>query len=316
MKKTFVRDYFEITNLGFGAWAIGGGSYGNVNKQQAFETLDAYLACGGNLIDTAQGYAKSEELIGEYLKEKGLTNKVIIATKSPAGDTMDTVCQIENDVNTALKKLNRDYIDIYYLHSPPEEDEVIEKALDVLEKLKKEGKIRAIGASIKGVDVTDSVVELCKKYIDTGKVDVIQLVYSIFRQKTVSILDYAKEHGVAIVGRTALESGFLTGKFTKDHQFEKDDHRNRWNDGKEYIFEQAEELKNEMLKNNWDDNLLSLALRFAIKPTGITSTIVGAKSAEQMQGIVNAFEKGEISNKIERILIDKYFALNDKFNTV
>ncbi len=315
MEKTNVKDIFEITKLGFGAWAIGGASYGNVEEEQASGTLKAYLNAGGNFIDTAQGYAQSEKIIGDFLSENKLTNNVIIATKTFAGSSLDNIAQIETTLNQSLKKLKRDYIDLFYLHSPPEEDEVINKALSVLKELKRQGKIRAIGASIKGVDVTDDTVKLCKKYIDTGDVDAIQLVYSVFRQKNAEIFNYAKENNVAIIGRTSLESGFLTGKFSAGYQFDKDDHRNRWNENKEYIIKEAINLKEIMLNNNWDDSLLSLALRFAIIPEAINSTIVGAKNKTQIDDIIKAFKKGNLNYNTEHYLTENYRDLNDNFNT-
>ncbi len=305
----------EISKLGFGAWAIGGVHYGSVAMDDIFAVLDVYREKGGNFIDTAQSYGESEKVLGMYLKERDATNSVIIATKSDAGEELNSLDRLEKAVYDSLEKLQREYIDIYYLHSPPSDAAVMDKALHVLEKFKAQGIIKAIGASIKGVDVTDDTVKMTKEYIDSKRVDVIQLAYSIFRQKNAQMFDYAYENNVAIVGRTSLESGFLTGKFQKNNEFVQNDHRNRWGERKNFFVEHADELKELMLKNNWDNSLLSLSLRFAIVPTAITSTIVGAKNKDQMEEIFTAFEKISLQNEILYELKKKYAHLNDNFNT-
>ncbi len=315
MEKTTIKNIFDVTKLGFGAWAIGGGSYGHVDHSDATSAIDRYIAEGGNFIDTAEIYGQSEEILGEYLEQKGIKNDVVIATKSFAGSELSTVADIETALLNSLRKLRREYVDIFYLHNPPEDDETINEALTLLEKFKSAGKIRAIGASIKGVDVTDSTVSLSKKYIDTGRVDVLQLVYSIFRQKNHDVFDYALQHNVGIVARTSLESGFLTGKFSTDHKFVKGDHRNRWVGNFEYIADSAKNLSDRMFEKDWEDSLLSLALRFTCSPTAVTSTIVGAKDAVQMDEIIKAYKKGSLPGEVISELKNSYYRLNNSFNT-
>ena len=97
-----------------------------------------------------------------------------------------------------------------------------------MEQLKTEGKIRAIRTSIKGPNVTQHTADLCRQYVYTGKVDVLQLVYSIFRQSNAQIFEQARQAGVGIIARTVLESGFLTGKYNSQSLFLEGDHRRRW----------------------------------------------------------------------------------------
>lgn len=303
----------EVMNLGFGAWAIGGQDYGTVRKEDAFDALDCYFENGGNFIDTAQGYGFSEQLIGEYLLERNA--QPIIATKTHAGSDMESLDEIETRLDQSLKKLKRDYVDIYYLHSPSSEVEVIEKSLEIMNDLKSKGKILAVGASIKGVDVTNDTVELSRTYIDTDKVDVIQMVYSILRQKNSNIFQYAYDHNVAIVTRTSLESGFLTGKYGVNTVFDSTDHRCRWNGRIEDIMMEVETLQGRMLENQWDNNLISLALRFARNPKNITSTIIGAKNRTQMQHLLDSFNKPNLSEPVIAELVESYRNQNERFNT-
>ncbi|MFI3209223.1 MAG: aldo/keto reductase [Eubacteriales bacterium] len=283
-----------ISKLGFGAWAIGGGAYGGVAVTDANEALDYYLSQGGNFIDTAQMYANSEEIIGNFLQDSEYKNDVVIATKTPCGDGMNTVNLIESELDKSLKKLKRNYVDLYYFHSPSEDDETIAAGLEVMKSLKAKGKIRTIGASIKGVNVTDETVELCRRYIDTKEIDAIQLVYSIFRQKNKEIFSYAQDNNVALIGRTSLESGFLTGKYRKGHVFAEGDHRVRWSASVDEIMDEVQKIEKKYIGKH-DDSMTSLAIRFAMHPDEITDTIVGVKNKKQMEEIIQVCEKQELN---------------------
>lgn len=313
MKKSSVKGLFDITDFGFGSYGISG--KGNVTtKDDAFAALNEYIEAGGNFIDTAEAYAHSEVFIGEFLKDKKMTNDVILATKTMAGETPETLGRIEEAVNQSLINLKRDYIDIYYLHMPPADVDTMNQALDILEGLKKKGKIRTIGASIKGPNVNDNIIKMHKQYIDTGKTDIILLLYSIFRQKNEEIFDYAKKHDVTLVARTALESGFLSGALKKDTTFTKTDHRNRWSDKQASIIDDVEELTNIMVENKWDTSILSLALRFTISPDAIASTVAGARNKVQVEGLLDALNKGKLNQDIINKLRARYYNSYEKYN--
>lgn len=278
-KRTLGKTGLNISLTGFGAWAIGGGGYGSVATDKAINTIKTYVEHGGNHIDTAQGYADSEKLIGA----SGVcSNDIIIASKTANDGTAEDVKKVEDSINSTLKNLKRDYVDIYYMHTPPEKDENIDRLFTVYEKLKKDGKIRFIGASIKGPNVTDDTTELCKKYILDGRVDVIQIVYSIFRQKNSEIFELAKKHNVGIVARTALESGFLVGSYKKGHVFNDDDHRARWSRGKLDIILQETENLEKFRQTTSFEKLSQIAVKFSMQNENINSLIIGAKNVNQI----------------------------------
>ncbi|MFI3170050.1 MAG: aldo/keto reductase [Faecalibacterium sp.] len=305
-----------ISRLGIGTWAIGGsGCYGDVHAAQAIDALDCYFSAGGNFIDTAEGYADGELVIGQFLKST-LKHEAVIATKTQAGRDRESIPNIEASLDKSLTRLGRDYVDLYYFHTPPSEPDVMEEALDVMQSLKKKGKIRAVGGSIKGVNVTDDTVKLCKQYIDSGKMDAIQLVYNILRQQTNEVFDYAIQHKIALVGRTSLETGFLSGKYKKGHRFAENDHRNRWNATYDMIAEHVDEIEKRFITQKCVDNdMTSLALRFAMYPEAMTNTIVGARTRAQVEELLTIIEKPPLNSETITTLEEMFRGKTHLFNT-
>ena len=195
-RRRFERLGRVVCELGFGAWGIGGRFVGKNTPIDGGEALLAYLDAGGDFIDTALTYGESEKIIGSVLRDFRDADRIFVATKTKSGETSDTVKKIRPDLEASLVNLRRDYVDLLYLHMPPEEDEAMDAALAECEALKREGKIRGIGASIKGPAVTGATVDLCRKYVDSGRVDVIQLVYSILRQRNLPAIEHARGKGM------------------------------------------------------------------------------------------------------------------------
>ena len=280
-KRILGKTGLEVTELGFGAWTIGGVSYGDVEKKDAVDTINSYINAGGNFIDTARRYDASESILGNYFKEYRNRENIILCSKTFAGQQMETVPMIREDVEESLKLIGTSYIDVYYLHQPPEDDGVIDAALTELEKAKEEGLIRHIGASIKGPNVNQMTVDLCRKYIKTGRVDVFQVVYSILRQKLYDVILEAQDAGIGIVARTALESGFLSGNYRPGHVFTEPDHRARWIEANlEFILEKTRDIGK--LVNAPYENIPQIATKFTLTNPGISTLILGARNSDQV----------------------------------
>lgn len=301
-RNTFGRLGDSVSRLGFGAWAIGGLHYGEVSRIDADQTINAYVEAGGNFIDTAQAYGISEEILGDYLSSEGLRRSVFLCSKTGATDEKEIRSSLEN----SLRKLKTDVIDLYYIHNPPSEESEMEHVLAVYRDLKKEGKIRGIGASVKGPNVTSETQELCLRYIDSGDIDAIQLIYSIFRQKNDAVFETAGNAGVALVGRTALESGFLTGKYKPGHRFHHKDHRNRWSPQRiDEILKNTERLRNAKAAGYFG-SLSEMAIRFAYDESGLQNVIVGARTEKQMASNLKAAGEMMIPDDWRRELIERY----------
>ncbi len=315
-KRVLGRTGVEVTEFGFGSWPLGGEGpimhYGSVGEEQAVGVFRAYVEAGGNFIDTARAYNECERYLGTYFSKYGGREDLILATKTVAGASMETVPQIRKDLEQSLTLLKTDWVDILYLHQPPEDQEVIDKALDEMETLKKEGKIRALGASIKGVDVNPKTEALCRQYMATGRIDVIQLVYSILRQRHAAVIEEAYRQGVGIVARTALESGLLTGKYQPGHEFTGQDQRTRYNREKlDFILKTTQELMQSVVNPPYD-SLAQVAIHFSLALEGVSSLIIGAKTVEQMQRNMQTAAKPALDGDLVRKLRQEYGDLTDK----
>jgi aryl-alcohol dehydrogenase-like predicted oxidoreductase len=299
------RTGLDITEIGFGAWGIGSKHYGNVEDKNALAALEAYIDGGGNFIDTARGYHNSERLIGEFLQTHGLRDRVVISSKIWGNDEST----IRADLQTTLDELQIDRVDLYHLHDPPSEPDEMNAALDVMDALREEGLIGGVAASIKGSDVTNETQRICRQYIATGRIDAIQLIFSLLRQGNRDVFQEAEDANVSIIGRTCLENGFLSGKYEPGHRFPEGfpngDHRSRWNGEKlDRIIENAEEIKAMTLKPPYE-SLAQVALRFALEEPGITTIIPGAKNASQARANVAVAELPPLDPEIRTQLVER-----------
>jgi aryl-alcohol dehydrogenase-like predicted oxidoreductase len=290
----------NVTRIGFGAWGIGSKHYGKVDESQAIEALAAYLEGGGNFIDTARGYNQSEAFIGRFIKQRKLRDQVVISSKIWGNDEST----IRTDLETTLSELQIDCLDLYHLHDPPSDIDEMNAALDVMEKLKGEGKIRGIAASIKGGNVTPDTQVLCRQYINTRRIDAIQLIFSALRQDNREIFEEAEKANVAIIARTCLENGFLTGKYESGYRFPEGfpegDHRSRWNGEKlDGIIEQVNQLKSNTVANPYT-SMAEVALRYVFEESGVTTMIPGAKNRQQSESNIAIADMPPLSNEIRQ----------------
>jgi aryl-alcohol dehydrogenase-like predicted oxidoreductase len=280
------RTGFMVTELGLGTWPLAGEgpvvNYGAVGERYALGVLQAYVERGGNFIDTARAYNNAEALVGTFLRGGGIRERIVLSSKTVAGEEVETIPRIREDLETSLRTLGTDHVEVYFLHHPPEDPATMAAALDAMEALKREGKIRAIGASIKGPNVTEATERLADAYLGTGRVDVLQVVYSVLRQRNRSIIEKASARGVGIVVRTALESGLLTGAYRPGHVFPGNDHRTRYDRRKlDHVLQAAEELRQFAVRPPYQ-TLPQVALRFSLEPRGVSCLIFGAQGAAEV----------------------------------
>ncbi len=224
-----------VSEVGFGAWAIGGPAmagdipigWGNVDDQVSREALKEAHRQGVNFYDTADfyGLGHSEKLIGEVF---GNRDDVIIASKVGHRLKDDGVIQVDYSkkyvieaCNESLQRLQRDTIDLYQLHTAKVADLENGECLEALDKLQQEGKIRYWGLSLHTFEPEPEAEFILSHELGNG----FQLVLNILNQQSVPLLDKAAKQGMGVIARMPLQFGVLTGKFTKETRFGPDDHR-------------------------------------------------------------------------------------------
>jgi aryl-alcohol dehydrogenase-like predicted oxidoreductase len=284
--REFGNSGIKVSEIGFGAWAIGGNQHGNsygfTDDRSSIEAIHRALDLGCNFFDTADvyGLGHSEELLGKALRNQ--RDRVIVATKagsdfySGAGRQNFSAEYIRSALDHSLERLKTDYVDIYQLHNPPLK--LIEKpqTYEVLRELKRDGKIRAWGISI--FDPVEGMAAL-----QVGQPDCLQVVYNIFSPKPgEELFPRAHQAGCAIIAREPLANGFLSGKYTDKSEYEVGDIRRGW--PAKYISARvsATERLRTFLKAEIP-TLSQLALKFVLSNPMVSVVIPGTKTAEQAE---------------------------------
>ncbi|MEQ8389924.1 MAG: aldo/keto reductase [Thalassospira sp.] len=279
-----------VSEVGFGAWAIGG-AWGDVSEADARAALHAALDNGTTFIDTADVYGdgRSEKIIADVMKERG-GERPFIATK--AGRRLDPhVSEGYNKQNLtafverSLQNLATDCLDLVQLHCPPTEVFYRPDVFEVMDEMVTAGKIRNYGVSVEKV-------EEGLKAIEYPGVATVQIIYNIFRQRPSGLFfREAKAKNVGVIVRVPLASGLLTGKMTKDTAFAADDHRafNRngeaFDKGETFAgvpFDVALEAVEEIRRLVPDNiTMAQFALRWILMEESVGVVIPGAKNAAQ-----------------------------------
>lgn len=281
----------ESTSLGLGTNAVGGNNlFPNLNDETGIQIVKTALDSGITLLDTAFAYGMghSEELIGKAIQGYD-RSKFVIATKA-AQDTSNGDVTINNNpqflkqaVEDALKRLQTDYIDIFYIHFPDDQTPKNE-AVAALHELKEEGKIKAIG-------VSNFSLDQIKEANKDGYVDVVEDQYSLLhRDAENEMFDYLRENNISFVPFFPLASGLLTGKYSEVVDFPEDDirHGNPDFSGERFanIVKKVNGLK--PLADKHDATIAQLVLAWYMKNPDITVVIPGAKKPEQVQSNAKA----------------------------
>ncbi|MFQ6023718.1 MAG: aldo/keto reductase [Acidiferrobacterales bacterium] len=292
--RTLGRTGLKVSEIGFGAWPLGGGAWGNQKDRDSLGALHKAIDLGVNFIDTAAGYGKgrSERVIARALKER--SEKVYVATKIhplPGPWPPSPYCDIDErypadylrkKVDERLENLNTACVDILQLHTWTRAWNRNPKALDVLKRLQAEGKISHIGVSTPENDQNCSI-----DLMRAGHVDVVQVVYNIFEQEPAAeLLPTAQEHNVGVIVRVPFDEGALTGKFTKGTTFSEGDFRSNYFAGDRLArtVDRVDKIKNEIATAEL--TMPQVALKFILSHSAVSIVIPGIRNAGQAE--VNA----------------------------
>ncbi|KAB1086065.1 aldo/keto reductase [Neorhizobium galegae] len=300
----FGRTSFTVSEIGFGAWQIGG-SWGDVAEADGAKALEAALDAGVTFIDTADVYGdgRSEKIIAGVLKSRG-SNRPMVATKagrrlSPHVADGYTKANLEGFIDRSLKNLEIDSLDLVQFHCPPTEVLYRPEVFGALDDLRRAGKIKNYGVSVEKV-------EEALKAIEYPDVTSIQIIYNIFRQRPADLFfREAKQKNVAVIVRVPLASGLLSGKITRDTAFAKDDHRNFNRHGDAFDvgetfagvpFEvglQAVEEVRKLVPQG--ASMAAFALKWILMNEAVTVVIPGARNEAQARGNAAAAELAALS---------------------
>ncbi|WP_337873002.1 aldo/keto reductase [Ignavibacterium sp.] len=279
-----------VSQIGFGAWGIGGPAmvgelaigWGNVDDQTSIKALKKSFELGINFYDTADfyGFGHSEELIGKVF---GNRDDVIIATKVGHRVENNQILldyskeHILKSCDESLKRLRRDKIDFYQLHSAKLNHLEDGQCIEAMEELVSKSKIRFWGISLNTFNPYPEAEFLMNKNLAAG----FQVAFNIINQRALKLIEKAATKGYGIIARIPLQFGLLTGKFTKETKFEPNDHRS-FRLKPEFLSELIDALEDvSKISENYNVDKTSFALSFIMNHTGVSTVIPGIKTPDQ-----------------------------------
>ena len=276
----------DVSEIAIGTWAFGGDEWGAPDDAGAIATIRDAVAAGVTLIDTADvyGYGRSEELVAEALA--GSASDVIVCSKA-GNDIYDTPRQagggpkrfsasyLERAVEGSLRRLRRDAVDIYLLHNPSLDVLVEDEAMGALRAARAAGRVRFVGASVYTAAEGRAAIEL-------GQADVVMITHNLINhEESNRLLAAAAARGCAVIARSVLANGLLTGKYDAGSSFAADDHRSHR--GAEWLASAVARIDGILpIAERHDLALRDLALVYALSDPRLASVVIGARSEAQL----------------------------------
>lgn len=289
------RTGIRISEVGFGAWGIGG-EWGGADDETSRQALRQAFELGVNFYDTALGYGngRSERLIGEVFKDRRA--EVVIASKIPPktgrwpvkdSDPLETTFPakwITMCTERSLRNLGTDYLDLQQLHAWTNGYLQQSEWLEELQKLKAQGKIRAFGVSANDWDPYGAV-----NLVKSDSIDSVQVIYNIFEQRPEEqLLPAALEHNVGILARVPFEEGLLTGALPPGYSFAEGDWRAEWltSERLEAANQRVDALRQFLAPDR--PTLAALALKYILSHPAVSTVIPGMRKPRHVEANVAA----------------------------
>jgi aryl-alcohol dehydrogenase-like predicted oxidoreductase len=289
-----------VSEIGFGGWGIGGltpgaTSYGDVSDTVSLAALRRAAELGITFYDTSNlyGAGHSEELLGEAFGH--CRDRVVIATKIGRSD-YDTEAyapeQIRASLESSLRRLRTDCVDVVQVHSPSSID-VLKRheVMDTLHRLKADGKIRSVGISVKAPNEGIAAIT------ELGA-EVVQVNFNLVDQRATEggFLAVAKQHGVGVIARTPLCFGMLSGKISPLATFDARDHRSLWSQEQIARWIEASNMFAATVAAAHAQSQAQVALRFCLSYPAVSTTIPGMLKATEVEENVAASDIGPLSD--------------------
>jgi aryl-alcohol dehydrogenase-like predicted oxidoreductase len=305
----------EVSEIGFGAWAIGG-SWGETDDHESLAAMHAAADAGVDFFDTADVYGdgRSERLIARLLRER--EEPLVVATKFGRRVPQDVdryaYANLRSWLERSRENLGVDAVDLVQLHCPPWQTYYTPSVFEACDRLVEEGLVRAYGVSVEKV-------EEALKAIEYPNVATVQIVFNVFRQRPAELFfGEARRRDVGVIVRVPLASGLLTGKLGRDSAFASDDHRAFNRHGEQFDvgetfagvdYERGLEAV-EALRGLVPDGttLAQLALRWILDFDAVSTVIPGAKTPEQARANAAAAELPPLPDETRRAIAELYRA--------
>ncbi|MDP2883484.1 MAG: aldo/keto reductase [Ignavibacteria bacterium] len=289
--RTFGKTGIQVSEIGYGAWGIGGALWQGSEDDQSMRALHTAIDLGLNFVDTALAYGQghSERLVAKLLKDR--KERIYVATKIPPkngkwparrGTRLHDVFPYEYIIDCteqSLQNLQVDSIDIQQLHVWNDEWVEDSEWSDAISKLKEQGKIRHFGVSI-----NDHQPENALRLAATGKVDTFQVIYNIFDQSPEDrLFPFCQEKNIGVIVRVPLDEGGLTGSITPETVFPDGDFRNNYfkGDRKQQIVDRVSKLM--QISAAEARSIAELALRFTLSHPAVSTVIPGMRSMKNVE---------------------------------
>lgn len=278
-KRILGRTGLEVSVVGFGAMTIGG-VFGPVDDNESIRALNTAVDEGVNFIDTSDAYGTghSEEVIARFIKERSDRDHILICTKG--GNNMVTrqlnftPDYIQNCVESSLKRLGLETIDLYLLHNPGVDNIENEDSFDLLDSFVEQGKIRHWGVSV-------NTVPECELTITNGRPAVMQMEYNFFEREPEMVFEKARTADIGIISRVPFKRGFFTGRFKDGHTFAEGDIRALLLTPENMKKFKVRLDKLQEISNEIGMSTAELALRFCISNNNVATVATGIRTAEQ-----------------------------------
>jgi aryl-alcohol dehydrogenase-like predicted oxidoreductase len=295
---------FQVSEIGFGAWGIGGGWWAGENDEESLNALRLAFESGVNFVDTALNYGDghSEALVGQGVRQ--WPSRVYVSTKVPPknytwpavpGTPLAEAFPREwvvQCVEQSLKNLGLECVDLLMFHVWLDEWAGMDEWKETVEQLKRLGKISAVGLSLNFPLEGDYGA----RTIETGLIDACQAVYNIYEQTPQrGLFPLALEHGVGIIARSPLDEGALTGKITPETTFPEGSFLDSYfkADRKREVHQRAQAL--DFLLCDDCKTLGQAALRFCLSHPAVSTVIVGMRNPEHTRQNAEASDKGGLA---------------------
>lgn len=295
---------FMVSEIGFGAWGIGGKYWKGTRDDRSIAALHAAIDAGANFIDTAlvYGEGRSEQLVGQVVRER--TDRIYVATKVPPlnehwpalpEDRLQHAfppSHIVESTEKSLRNLKLDCIDLQQLHVWRDEWLEDDAWLQALRRLKAEGKIRALGLSL-----NDHEPDSGLRAVAAGVIDAVQVIYNIFDQSPArNLLPACARHEVGVLARCPFDEGGLTGAITPDTTFLPGDWRNDYFKGhrKAEVAARVERLRRNLGAEA--RTLPELALRFCLAPPAVSTVIPGMRTRQHVRANTSVSDGRRLSD--------------------